>query len=380
LAFFELYTQSNSMGAEVSTNIHENYVIRQKQLGKGTYGTVHKGVRKHDKLRVAVKVLKKKHILAKASLVEKLQREVLIMKQCDHENVVRFYDVAVSKTFVFIVIEYMPGGDLLEYLNYRGRPINPEYTARYMRQSLTGLQYLHGKGVAHRDIKPENLLLTADRQTIKLADFGLSHQATPDNPLFYTMCGSLTHIAPEVFRQKGYDNRVDIWALGVVLFVMLSVSYPFQDDNRNKLIEKILAGKIDFDADPIWEHAPLNAKDLITLMLNIDPETRITLEQCLDHPFINPNRGKVSRPKKAKKTQISNFASSKRLAKSRSMALMKEPDPNEQELQEIGLTENDADEEAQDAAEIEEAVKKAQSQEGYIGDDVQEEEVQAADD
>ena len=106
------------MGAEVSTNIHENYVIRQKQLGKGTYGieknrknnspgtlcvlwgTVHKGVRKHDKLRVAVKVLKKKHILAKASLVEKLQREVLIMKQCDHENVVRFYDVAVSKTFV----------------------------------------------------------------------------------------------------------------------------------------------------------------------------------------------------------------------------------------------------------------------------------------
>jgi len=358
------------MGADVSTNIHENYVIRQKQLGKGTYGTVHKGVRKSDKLRVAVKVLKKKHILAKHTLVEKLQREVSIMKQCEHENIVKFYDVAISKTFVFIVIEYMPGGDLLEYLNYRGRPINAEYTSRYMRQSLTGLQYLHGMGVAHRDIKPENLLLSADRQTIKLADFGLSHQATPENPMFFTMCGSLTHIAPEVFKQKGYDNRVDIWALGVVLFVMLSVSYPFQDDNRNKLIEKILAGVIDFDADPIWENAPLNAKDLIRLMLNTDPDSRITLEQCLDHQFINPNRvGKKA--SKAKKTAISNFASSKKLAKSRSMALMKEPEPNEQELEEIGLTANDPDEEAQDAAQIEAQVKKAQSRDGYMGDDIE---------
>jgi len=364
------------MGAEVSTNIHENYVIRQKQLGKGTYGTVHKGVRKSDKLRVAVKVLKKKHILAKASLVEKLQREVLIMKQCDHEHVVKFYDVAVSKTFVFIVIEYMPGGDLLEYLNYRGRPINAEYTSRYMRQTFSGLQYLHARGIAHRDIKPENLLLSADRQTIKLADFGLSHQATEDNPMFFTMCGSLTHIAPEVFQGKGYDNRVDIWALGVVLFVMLSVSYPFQDDNRNVLIQKILKGNIDFDADPIWDLAPLNAKDLITLMLNTDPDQRISLEQCLDHHFINPNK-KVSRKKK-KKTAISNFASSKRLAKSRSMALMKQRDPNEQELEEIGLTENDAEEERADAARIQAELEAAKTKDGYEDPDLAgEEEVES---
>lgn len=356
------------MGNEVSTNIHEKYVIRQKQLGKGTYGTVHKGVRKEDKLRVAVKVLKKKHILAKASLVEKLQREVLIMKHCDHPNVVQFFDVAVSKTFVFIVIEFMAGGDLLEYLNYRGRPINAEYTARYMQQSLSGLQYLHGKGIAHRDIKPENLLLTADRQTIKLADFGLSHQATPDNPLFYTMCGSLTHIAPEVFQGKGYDNRVDIWALGVVLFVMLSVSYPFQDDNRNVLIKKILEGNINFDKDPIWDLAPLHAKDLIRLMLNTDPATRITLEQCLDHPFINPNNAKK---KKKKKSQISNFASSKKLAKSRSMALMKAPDPNEAELEEIGLTENDPEEEKADAIRLAEDLQKAKTNKDYMNPDLE---------
>lgn len=352
------------MGNDISTNIHEKYVIRQKQLGKGTYGTVHKGVRKADKKRVAVKVLKKKHILAKASLVEKLQREVLIMKQCDHENVVKFYDVAVSKTFVFIVIEYMPGGDLLEYLNHRGRPINPEYTSRYMRQALTGLEYLHGKGVAHRDIKPENLLLTADRQTLKLADFGLSHQATPDNPMFFTMCGSLTHIAPEVFQGKGYDNRVDIWALGVVLFVMLSVSYPFQDDNRNVLIQKILKGKIDFESDSIWELAPLQAKDLIRLMLNTDADSRITLEQCLAHPFIDKD-GK-QRKKLAKKTQVSNFKKTRSMAKSRSMALMKEPEPNQDELQEIGLTANDPDEDAEDEARIQKEMELAKKAEGYM--------------
>jgi len=377
------------MGNDVSKNIHENYVIRQKQLGKGTYGTVHKGVRKSDKLRVAVKVLKKKHILQKASLVEKLEREVLIMQGCDHENVVKFFDVAVSKNFVFIVIEYMPGGDLLEYLNQRGRPINAAYTARYMKQALTGLQYLHGKEIAHRDIKPENLLLTADRQTIKLADFGLSHQSSEDNPLFYTMCGSLTHIAPEVFQGKGYDHRVDIWAMGVVLFVMLSVSYPFQHDDRNQLIQLILKGNIDFSVDPIWELAPIKAKDLIQLMLNTDPDQRITLEQCLAHKFINPNAAeqpkRVDMNKQASPSPVAHFKRSKKLAKSRSMALMKAPDPNEAELEEIGLTENDPEEEKLDAEKIAKQMALAQKKEDYmdinegVKNDEEEEEVEAAD-
>lgn len=363
------------MGNEVSTNIHEKYVIREKRLGKGTYGTVHKGVRKSDKLRVAVKVLKKKRILQKPSLVEKLQREVLIMQQCDHENVVQFIDVFLSNTFVFIVIEYCAGGDLLEYLNERGRPIRTKMAKKYMRQALTGLQYLHGKGIAHRDIKPENLLLTADRQTIKLADFGLSHQTNEDVKQFETMCGSLTHIAPEVFLGKGYDHRVDIWALGVVLFVMLSVSYPFQHENRNTLIEMIMKANIDFDSDPIWENASMDAKDLILLMLNTDRDQRITLEQCLAHNFVG---GESKKPAQTQVAKFKTFASSKRLASSRQMALMVEADPNEKELEEINLSPIDLDEEREDKEKYDEEITRAKSKEGYLPEDIDTKEEEVA--
>lgn len=277
------------MGAEVSANIHEKYVVRETCLGQGTFASVHKGRRKEDMLAVAVKVMRKKHLLKQPNITEKLQREVQIMQEIDHENCVQFHDVFLSKSFVFIVIEYMRGGDLLDFLNERARPLPEDLAKKYFSQTVRGLQYLHERGIVHRDIKPENLLLSQDRQTIKIADFGLSNKTHgAENMLFYTMCGSLTHIAPEIFGEHGYDHRVDIWALGVVLFVMLSVSYPFTHPNRSVLIDLICNGEVYFeDKDPIWEDVSTDVKDLISLILTVDAEQRITISQCFEHPWLS---------------------------------------------------------------------------------------------
>lgn len=271
------------------------------------------------------------------------------MKQCDNEYIVQFYDVYVTNSFVFICIEYCAGGDLLEYLNERGRPIREPMASKYMKQALTGLQYLHNMGIAHRDIKPENILLTADRQTVKLADFGLSHQATEESQKFYTQCGSITHIAPEVFTNKGYDHRIDIWSLGVVLYVMLSVSYPFNHPDKNQIIKMIFKANLDFEADPIWENKSLDSKDLILLMLTTNPDKRLSIDQCLKHPFV---AGKKARAKPiVNKKKVKSFTSA-RLMKSRSRAVHKEPELNEKEMQGIGVQQDDEEEEARDAEEI----------------------------
>jgi len=321
----------------VEANIKEKYVIRQKKLGQGTFGQVHKGVRKADKKSCAIKIMHKKHILAKASLTEKLKREVIIMKQCDHVNIVQFYDVFVDRRYVYICIEYCAGGDLLEYLNERGRPIRENMVAHYMKQCLRGLDYLHSKGIAHRDIKPENILLNADRQICKLADFGLSHQSEDPNAKFHTQCGSITHIAPEVFSGKGYSKGVDIWSLGVVLFVMLSVSYPFNDVDKNKIIAQIHKADVasKFDADPIWQNVSLNAKDLIQLMLMTDPRRRLSITHCLNHPFINKGKKKVKA--KANNRLVNQFAKVAPLAKSSARALNAENPLADEELQRIGV-------------------------------------------
>eukprot|EP00494_Astrolonche_serrata_P033270 UN33539 len=190
------------------------------------------------------------------------------MKNIHHPNVVNFYAHFASKSHIFIVIEYCDGGDLLEYLNERGKPISEFLCKKFMCQLLGGLEYLHGQGICHRDIKPENLLLNKARDTMKIADFGLSKQICGNsNQIFVTYCGSLTHIAPEIFvhdEEKGYDQRVDIWSAGVVLYVMLSVSYPFDDPNRADLIDKIQSGKFAFEEeDAIWNRVSKEAKDLI---------------------------------------------------------------------------------------------------------------------
>jgi len=285
------------------------------------------------------------------NIEEKLQREVQIMQEIDHENCVTFHDVFLSKSFIFIVIEYMRGGDLLDYLNERARPLEESQAKKYFAQSLRGLQYLHERGIVHRDIKPENLLLSQDRQTIKIADFGLSNKThgNNENMLFYTMCGSLTHIAPEIFGESGYDHKVDIWALGVVLFVMLSVSYPFTHPNRSVLIDLICNGEVYFeDKDPIWEDVSTDAKDLISLVLTVDSQQRITISQCFEHPWLSstgekPAKKVVVDPKKKfpQMKSIDKFGSKRQFMAKRTADELSEIVSVDQGLGHISEEEND---------------------------------------
>lgn len=270
-------------------SLHEKYVVRRKQLGKGTFSAVHKGVRKEDKKRVAVKIIKKRFVIRTVKTEE--ERKELIVdaikcKLCDHANIVKLYDIRASKSFIFICMEYLPGKDLLEYMNERGRPIRSMMCSHYMKQILSGIKYLHENSIIHGDIKPENLLLSADRQTIKLSDCRLAKYTMVEAEIWNLRC-DMNHLAPEVLMKNEYGPQMDVWSTGVILWVMLSVTYPFSDDNRHKVLQKIQSEEINFKDDPIWETAPIAAKDLINLMLIKDPSQRICVENCLAHQYIN---------------------------------------------------------------------------------------------
>jgi len=297
---------------------------------------------KRQKKPIAVKVLKKDRF-KNDKLREKVRREIDLMKAIKHDYVVNLEEVFVSNKFVFICIELCTGGDLLQFLNERGRPLSELRSKRYIGQVVEALTYLHDeKKIVHRDLKPENLLLTGDKRTIKLADFGLSNQLTSEGNNFFTMCGSLNHIAPEVFDNKGYDFRVDVWALGVVLFVMLSVSYPFDDPIRDKAVAKIKEGKLTFEqTDPIWKRISMEAKDLIQLILNTEPDQRITLNQIWDHPWMPERKNKMHKqpldeiksPKDAKINKV--------MARSMSKALFQADPLNNEELAELKMTQKE---------------------------------------
>lgn len=319
-------------------DIHDHYIIYEKPLGKGTYGTVHEGVHKVTKKSSAIKVLKKDRF-KNDKLREKVRREIDLMKAMEHPYCINLEEVFVSNRFVFICMELCTGGDLLQFLNERGRPLSELRSKRYVGQVVDALKYLHeDQKIVHRDLKPENLLLTADKRTIKLADFGLSNQLTKEDNIFWTMCGSLNHIAPEVFDNKGYDFRVDVWALGIVLFVMLSVSYPFDDPIREKAVKKIKEGKLSFEAtDPIWKRVSMEAKDLIQLILNTEAENRITLDEIWEHPWMPDKKKSMYSPKKEDEIADTPKGDIKRVTMPRSVskALFKHQAPTPEELEEL---------------------------------------------
>lgn len=252
-----------------------NYTIG-RELGRGAFAVVHYA-QDEEGHEVAIKVLSRKQI-QQQQLTEQVKREINIMKEINHPNVVRLIEVLRGETRLYLVCEYADGGELFDYIVENQR-LSEDESRKFFNQIIDAVAYCHDAGIVHRDIKSENTLLTGDRQQIKLTDFGLSNQNTiaTENDNFFTVCGSTNYTSPEVLENSpgGYDGKkADIWSIGCLLYVMLAGFMPFESDNSNVLFKKIKTAQYDK-----LDHISPAAHALIDNILVCDPLLRLSLSE-----------------------------------------------------------------------------------------------------
>ncbi|XP_054818284.1 CBL-interacting protein kinase 32-like [Prosopis cineraria] len=247
-----------------------------RTIGEGTFAKVRFARNSETGEAVALKILDKEKVL-KHKMAEQIRREIATMKLIKHPNVVRLYEVMGSKTKIYIVLEFVTGGELFDKIVNHGRMKESE-ARRYFQQLINAVDYCHSRGVFHRDLKPENLLLDISGN-LKVSDFGLSalSQQVKDDGLLHTTCGTPNYVAPEVLNDRGYDGATaDLWSCGVILFVLLAGYLPFDEPNLVNLYKKISAAEF---TCPPW--LSFSARKLISRILDPNPGTRITIPEIL---------------------------------------------------------------------------------------------------
>ncbi|CAI5756869.1 unnamed protein product [Candida verbasci] len=258
-----------------------------KTLGRGATGRVLLATHQTTGQKAAVKVVSKADLQEEGNnennpegLPYGIEREIIIMKLLNHPNVLRLYDVWETTKALYLVLEYVEGGELFDLLVERG-PLQEIEAIKYFRQIILGTAYCHALGICHRDLKPENLLLDS-QLNVKLADFGMAALECNGN-LLETSCGSPHYAAPEIVSGLKYHGAAsDIWSCGVILFALLTGRLPFDDENIRNLLLKVQAGTFEMPYDEISQEA----QDLIKMMLEVDPNKRITTDKILKHQLL----------------------------------------------------------------------------------------------
>ncbi|XVE71256.1 hypothetical protein DITRI_Ditri10aG0136200 [Diplodiscus trichospermus] len=248
-------------------------------LGKGTFAKVYYGKGLTSGESVAIKVISKDQV-KREGMMEQIKREISVMRLVRHPNIVELKEVMATKTKIFVVMEYVRGGELFAKVE-KGK-LQEDVARKYFQQLISAVDFCHSRGVSHRDLKPENLLLD-ENENLKISDFGLS--ALPEqlrnDGLLHTRCGTPAYVAPEVLRKKGYDgSKADIWSCGVILYVLLAGFLPFQDENIMKMYRKVF--KAEFELPPWFS---TESKRLISKLLVADPERRITIPAIMRVPW-----------------------------------------------------------------------------------------------
>lgn len=248
-----------------------------KTIGEGSFAKVKvaKNVETGDV--VAIKILDRDQVL-RHKMVEQLKREISTMKLVKHPNVIKIFEVMASKTKIYIVIEFVDGGELFDKIAKHGR-LREDEARRYFQQLINAVDYCHSRGVFHRDLKPENLLLDS-HGVLKVSDFGLSalSQQLQGDGLLHTACGTPNYVAPEVLKDKGYDGTAsDVWSCGVILYVLMAGYLPFDETSLMALYLKICSADFTF---PSWFSS--GAKKLIKRILDPEPLTRITVAEIIE--------------------------------------------------------------------------------------------------
>eukprot|EP00002_Diphylleia_rotans_P018178 TRINITY_DN3528_c0_g1_i1.p1 TRINITY_DN3528_c0_g1~~TRINITY_DN3528_c0_g1_i1.p1 ORF type:complete len:324 (-),score=70.45 TRINITY_DN3528_c0_g1_i1:291-1262(-) len=251
-------------------------------LGSGHFAKVYRTTKRDDRSEWAVKVIDKR---AASTNMAHVDRELTIMSTVNHPNLIKFVESFQTATNIFVVMEYVPGKDLFHTIVHLGSYSEAD-AARVMQGVFSALSYLHSLGIVHRDLKPENILVQSedDISRIKITDFGLSNIIEGDE-LLKTPCGTLSYAAPEVLMQQSYGFAVDIWSVGVVLYILLCGFPPFASDNHHMTRANILEAKFSFNYAE-WEEISDGAKDLVSSILQKDPDYRPAAVECLQHAWV----------------------------------------------------------------------------------------------
>ncbi|XP_033841327.1 calcium/calmodulin-dependent protein kinase type II subunit gamma isoform X29 [Periophthalmus magnuspinnatus] len=265
------------------TRFTDEYQLYE-ELGKGAFSVVRRCVKKSSGQEYAAKIINTKKLSARDH--QKLEREARICRLLKHPNIVRLHDSISEEGFHYLVFDLVTGGELFE--DIVAREYYSEADASHcISQILESVNHIHQHDIVHRDLKPENLLLASKMKgaAVKLADFGLAIEVQGDQQAWFGFAGTPGYLSPEVLRKDPYGKPVDIWACGVILYILLVGYPPFWDEDQHKLYQQIKAGAYDFPS-PEWDTVTPEAKNLINQMLTINPAKRITAEQALKHPWV----------------------------------------------------------------------------------------------
>eukprot|EP01132_Coremiostelium_polycephalum_P005957 gene5957-7420_t len=253
-----------------------------KTVGIGSFGKVKLAVHQKTGTQVAIKILNRNKI-SSLKMEEKIRREIQNMKLFRHPHIIKLYEVIETPTDILMVMEYVTGGELFDYIVRNGK-LPEEEGRRLFQQMISGVEYCHHHMVVHRDLKPENLLLDPVHDCIKIGDFGLSNMMQ-DGDFLKTSCGSPNYAAPEVISGKLYAGpEVDVWSCGVILYAFLVAKLPFDDEHIPTLFKKIREGVFN-----IPDFISPSCADLIRKMLVVDPVKRITISEIRNHPWFQVN-------------------------------------------------------------------------------------------
>ncbi|KAJ3429346.1 protein kinase [Anaeramoeba flamelloides] len=248
----------------------------------GPYEIVKWAINEKTKQEVAIKIISKKNLLLDSTNMDRVRREIAIQKLINHPNVVKIFDVYETEKHLFLVLEYVSGGELFDYIIECGR-VDSSQSREFFQQIIYGLEHFHSFSISHRDLKPENLLLDKDNN-IKIADFGMAKMMETGG-LLQTACGSPHYVSPEIIRGRGYDGRKsDIWSCGVILYALLCGMLPFNQKDYKELLYNIRRGVFSFP-----NYLGELEKDIISKMLVVDPEKRITIKGIKRHPWFTFN-------------------------------------------------------------------------------------------
>ena len=290
------YSPNNFQGRKIIGNKNMqrrkgNYIL-EETIGEGAFAKVKLGTHIHTGEKVAIKILNKEKLFEEALEdnlangiegcdIQKIRKEINILKRLRHKNVIQLYEIMESKTNLYIVMEYCEGKELFDYI-VRHKYLSEKEACRFFQQIIDGVEYLHLSNITHRDLKPENLLLD-NKKRIRISDFGLSNMGEKIDSLLETPCGTPSYAPPEMLRGEKYNGVYsDIWSCGIILYTMLVGNLPCAESKEDLIYENIMTHNYYFP-DNISDEAI----DLIENMLKIDPIERYDFEQIKSHPWFN---------------------------------------------------------------------------------------------
>ncbi|OEU20524.1 Pkinase-domain-containing protein [Fragilariopsis cylindrus CCMP1102] len=281
-----------------------------EELGVGSTSVCHRCVHKTTGKHYACKIIDKQMIEERfQGMMEQFHTEIEALRALHHPSIIELFDVYISEEKIFIVMELMEGGELFDYVVQKGT-LTEDEASDIVRKVTSAMVYMHSQNIVHRDLKPENLLLyrkpnnPRDTVDIKIIDFGLSKCMT--EPVAQSFLGTRGYLAPEMLQRRNYTKAVDTWALGVIVFVLLCGCLPFDDDSATVPTDELVRAKFVLRF-PRWaKNLSPSAKDLLSHLLDVNPNRRYTAEQALDHPWVTgksaPKGNLLASPGRIKKS------------------------------------------------------------------------------